>query len=168
MKRAGRSNIATVPGVLEHDSARVRDELVEALGVRDGHELVLGAPVDERGAGDLLQSVLEAVAGECVQSADEARALGRRDLLGDEAGPAAGRDAPRPLPSRACADAGAATAPRRGAAITPAPIVTSCSARRSAASARLVAHVGDADPGGGDEDEALDALRGADRELGGR
>ena len=61
-----------VAGALEHHAPRARDQLLHALGVLDRHERVVGAPHDQRGAGDLRQLLLEREVGQRLQRGQEA------------------------------------------------------------------------------------------------
>ena len=72
LKRSGRSSIATWPGALEDLGARARDQLAHPRGVLDRDERVVGAPDDQRGAGDLRQLLLERVVGQRLQRGEEA------------------------------------------------------------------------------------------------
>ena len=73
-----------VAGLGPDDLARVGDQARELVGVAGRDELVLGAPDDQRRAGDLAQPVADRVVGERVEGGHEAGLARAADLLGDE------------------------------------------------------------------------------------
>ena len=111
-----------VASVLVDDLARVRDQFGVARGVAHSNNVVVGAPHDQGGAGDLGEAVAEVVVEVGAQRLDETGLAAAADLLGDErrgqlvgvADDQAEGDVAQPPPAREGVGVGGAPADDRG------------------------------------------------------
>ena len=98
LKAAGRSSMATWPVSGQTTLRALGISRANSSASRGGHELVLGAPDDQRRAGDLAQPIADRVVGERVEGGHEAGLARAADLLGDERRRAAARDGAATMP----------------------------------------------------------------------
>ena len=154
-----------VAGVGVDDLPRARDEALELVRVAQRHEPVARAPDDERRARDLAEAVADGVAGHRPQPGQQARPPRARDELGRQRrgqplGMREGVKEQQPAQPRA---AGERLRPRGDER----PVERDDALERDQGPQRgLDRELGDAQPGGRDEAQALHPVGARERELG--
>ena len=150
LKRSGRSSIATWP--VRSNTTRRESGISSshALGVLDRHERVVGAPDDQRGAGDLRQLLLEREVGQRLERGQEAVRAARaaHHLVGELLVRSGAGSGSRPW--RAPTSAAAAASRRRRSTRVSAR-ATIASDSRASSHERLGAPVALPEHGGGDD-----------------